>query len=177
MREGGTIPALKLMVFLILTAFLLIACENANDTTEESVSELPEEMPDEFDFSLKYGYNAANEINTYEDTYTKDLAADGDVTTDFELSSEEMQSIYDEMRSVDILNTPNYVSDMQCVDPHGENHLTITIDEETIEKDWISAMCDDTDEKLSEFIQYVHDEYIEPTEEYQELPEPTGGYD
>ncbi|WP_042414061.1 hypothetical protein [Geomicrobium sp. JCM 19038] len=165
-----------------ILVLLLTACGENNEeeipeVTSETITTLPEERPEDFDFSLWYGITGANEINTYEGTYTKDLAEGGDVTTELALTNEEMNVIYEQMRSVDILNTPRYVSTTTCVHPYDENHLTMTVNGEVIEREWIHAMCGEPEERLAELVEIIHQEMIEPRSEYQNLPEATGGYD
>ena len=150
--------------------------EQTGNENEEN-GELPEDMPDNFNFSLNYGFEAANEMNTYDDTYTKDLADDGDETIDFELTEEDMELAYEELMNADILTAPEEVSEQACVEPYEENHLQMTVDGEEFEQEWISAECDEYDEQLSHAINTIHLEIIEPRSEFQELPEPSGGYD
>lgn len=55
-------------------------------------------MPEDFDYVLKYGVNAKNELNTFSHTYTRDMVTDPPITVHFKLSDEEMQKIYNEMK-------------------------------------------------------------------------------
>ncbi|UTR10010.1 hypothetical protein MM300_19350 [Evansella sp. LMS18] len=91
---------MKKLFFIIL---LFIIFNSGCNTTCEA---LPEEKPDDFDFSLKYGITAANELNTYEDSYTKDMIIAENETIDFVLSEEEKKNIYDEFRNLDVLSLP-----------------------------------------------------------------------
>ncbi|GAJ99945.1 hypothetical protein [Geomicrobium sp. JCM 19055] len=170
------------MIIGFIVLLFLSACSANNEKeipeiTSETISTLPEEMPEDFDFSLWYGITGANEINTFEGTYTKDLAEGGDVTTELQLTNEEMKMIYNQMRSVDVLNTARYACKTTCVEPYDENHLTMTVNGEVIERDWIHAMCGEPEEQLAEFVEMIHLDMIDPKSEYQDLPEPTGGYD
>ncbi|GAK05722.1 hypothetical protein JCM19037_4249 [Geomicrobium sp. JCM 19037] len=166
----------KLLPLTLIATILIVACGTEEDEEVES-AELPAEMPDDFNFSLTYGYAGANGIDTYEGTVTKDLIPNGDVTIDLSLTESEMEEIYDQMVEVNLLETAEYVSDVQCVDPHGQNYIEMTINGERVEREWISAQCDGNDEQLSEWLSFIHFELIEPKEEYQALPDPEGGYD
>lgn len=180
----------KLSLVFFSLIFALAACgSNVGDEEEQGASgeqigveygenlELPEDMPDDFNFSLKYGYEAADEMNTYDDTYTKNLINDGVKTIDFTLTDEDMELAYEELKNADILNTPDQVSEQSCVDPHEENIVTMTVNGEDFEREWLSAECDEYDERLSYAIKTIHLEIVEPRSEYHELPEPSGGYD
>ncbi|MFB4161347.1 hypothetical protein ACE1TF_15810 [Geomicrobium sp. JSM 1781026] len=158
--------------------FLFMACDEQENTNDETIDDgLPTDMPDDFAFSLAYGYEKANEINTYENTYTKDLADYGDITIDFELTDEEMNFVYEQLQQADILNTPGYVAENPCVEPYMENSISITVNDETFVREWPSSNCDSNDERLGMAVHTIHLEVVEPREEYQELPDPVGGYD
>lgn len=66
---------------------------------------MPEEMPADFDFLVRYGYGEVtkNEINTYQDSVVKDLIMNGTATADITLTEDEMRSIYERMRGIHIM--------------------------------------------------------------------------
>src|SRR5690625_3700765 len=94
-------------------------------------SNFPEEIPEDFDFILNYGFEARDIINTYENTYTKNMISSDDKTVEMILSDVEMQTIYEKMKEADILNSSEKATKSQCADPHEENELNITLNGET----------------------------------------------
>ncbi len=151
---------------LVACLFLLGACSN-----------LPEEIPEDFNFVLNYGYEARDIINTYENTYTKNMISSDDITVEMIFSGEEMQTIYEKMKEADILNAAEKATKSQCADPHEKNKLKITVNGEIYQREWITSYCDKApDNKLKNFVEFVHRKIIMIKEEYNELPEPSGGY-
>ncbi|PYZ94870.1 hypothetical protein CR194_04920 [Salipaludibacillus keqinensis] len=157
--------------FYMMLLFVLSAC---NSTVSE---ELPEEKPDDFAFSLKYGVTAANELNTYDDTYTKDLVEDGTATTDLVLSNEEMKMIYEKFRNADVLGLPEEQGGSTCMDPYNRYELTMTVDGEEYNLKWDTSCESRALNNWEETRISIDNEMIDPKEEYQSLPEPNGGYD
>jgi len=158
---------LRSLLILVACLFILGACSN-----------LPEEMPEDFNFVLNYGFEARDMINTFENTYTKNMILNDDITVEMIFSDEEMQMIYEEMKEAEILHSAEKATKSQCADPHEENKLKITLNDEIYQREWITSSCDKApDNKLSDFINFVHQEIIMKKEEYNELPEPSGGYD
>lgn len=75
-------------IFLCLLLFVG-GCTSNNENID---------MPEDFDYVLKYGVNAKNELNTFSHTYTREMVTDPPITVHFKLSDEEMQKIYNEMK-------------------------------------------------------------------------------
>lgn len=71
------------MLVFLFTCVFLIGCSEEHQVImeKEAIVEdtnnisMPEAMPSDFDFLLKFGVRKRNEINTYENTITKDLVA------------------------------------------------------------------------------------------------------
>ncbi|UTR10387.1 hypothetical protein MM300_21365 [Evansella sp. LMS18] len=165
---------MKLITIIIACFILLTACGSA----AEEGKKLPEEMPEDFNFQLKYGFEARDILDTYEDTFTHNMIEKEDITIDFQLSDEEMEEIYSMMAEADILNSAENASEYTCADPYEVNKLQVTFDGEVHEREWITSYCEKKpDKKLEEFIFVMHTEIVMPREEYRELPEPEGGYD
>ncbi|MDQ0257718.1 putative metal-dependent hydrolase [Evansella vedderi] len=101
-----------------------------------------------------------------------------DKTIEMILTGEEIKVIYEKMKKVNILNAAENASKVQCVAPHEKNKFYLTLDGEVYHREWITSYCDSiSDKKLKEFIEFVHHEIIMIKEEYNNLPEPSGGYD
>lgn len=164
---------MKSLVILLVCTFLIGAC-----SSNEVGRNLPEEMPVDFNFVLKYGFEARDIINTYENTYTKNMVLNDDETIEMILSDEEKKVIYEKMRAVNILNSADNASETTCADPHERNKLNLTLNGEEYQREWITSYCNNApDEKLKEFTEFLHREIIMTKEEYNDLPEASGGYD
>ncbi|TMW72829.1 hypothetical protein [Alteribacter natronophilus] len=151
--------------------FFLGACET------ESEAWMPDEKPDDFNFSLHFGYGAQNELNTFEDTFTKDLIEDGQVTTEMVLTDEEMERIYTNMREADVLGVSDNTEGSTCSDPHHSYQLVLQADGEEFRDSWNTSCETEATTRWESFMDFLVSDIIEPRPEYQALPEPTGGYD
>ncbi len=66
---------MKFFSSIIVLALLVASCSDSGTSPENR----------SFNLKFSYGVNARNVLNTFEDTYTKDLAMDGIVTVSFPL--------------------------------------------------------------------------------------------
>jgi hypothetical protein len=160
-----------LTLFLVLIIFLVSCNQQANT--------MPEKMPDDFNFSVRYGITSKNEINTFESTVTKDLVTNGTITTDSKLSANEMINIYNQMREINILKDSKLVSDSNCRrTPYSEDQWKINMNGKITSFKWSNENCVITEEAknledLREFVLNI----VKNKTEYKRLPEAAGGYD
>ncbi|WP_047984397.1 hypothetical protein [Ornithinibacillus californiensis] len=160
---------------IVLVVVLFLVFQGDKLDNEKS---LPLEMPDDFNFVLNYGYEARNIIDTFENSYTKNMILNDDQTIEMLLSDEEMKLIYEKMKEADILYSAENATDTSCAKPHEINKLKLTLNGKDYEREWITSYCDSTpDNILKNFIAFVHQEIVLAKEEYKALPEPSGGYD
>ncbi len=167
---------------ILLAVLLLIMTGCGAETDSKESNSMPKEMPDMFDFIVRFGYGDVNknEINTYQDTVTKDLVTKGTATANITLTMEEMHSIYGKMREINIMGTKELApANMNCSQvPYSEDSWKITINGETKTFTWSDENCETTDDaaqllELRNFIQHI----VAGKEAYKALPESEGGYD
>ena len=139
----------------------------------------PEEMPDEFDFSVEYGVEGKQKVDTFTDTVVKDLVMDGVVEAPIALTEEEMRDIYSKMVALDIMGKMDFEDDenAQCAtEPELRTEWIIHLngDLNTIR---YATFCRDTPDSLAitELQDYVHS-IVTVKDEYQKLPESNGYY-
>ena len=170
----------RLCVLFAVLLFIITGCGTETDSKESN--SMPKEMPDMFDFIVRFGYGDVNknEINTYQDTATKDLIAKGTATANITLTMEEMRSIYEKMREINIMGTKELVpAKMRCSQvPYSEDSWKININGETKTFTWSDENCEITDDaaqllELRNFIQHI----VAGKEAYKVLPESEGGYE
>lgn len=152
----------------------LFVSEQANDTNESS-----------FNLIFKYGVGARNVLNTFEQTYTKDMVIDSSITAELSLTKEELDTIYQKMTEIDFFDYPDtfsVVSDAEeiigTITPYSSYYFKVEYDSNLKELWWNDNIFPDYDEeahKLRELIKLIR-EIIESKEEYKNLPPPTGGY-
>jgi len=135
-----------------------------------------------FNMSLKYGVNARNELNTFTDTFTKDLVLDGTATTKLVLSAPELDTLEAMFLTIDIFSYPDtFVAQHGDTDgvvtPHTTYVLKLTRDERQKVLYWEDALIS-TDPRataLRSVFDFVRT-LVEGKEEYQSLPPARGGY-
>lgn len=184
-------PTLFYFILLILLpSVILLGCYSPEPTEGKEIKYIeediimPDKMPRDFNFSLKYGVGAKSEINTFEDTYTKDLVVDGTITTKLTLSKAEMNGIYNKMKEIELLSTvqhAKYVGEDGSsigVQPMSDYYLTMQLNGEIYKAHWAANIYDDKDRDALAifFYRYLHDDVISNRSEFKQLPDVNGGY-
>lgn len=162
------LPALCVLIFLL--AFPA-ACSAGKSSKAEG-----------FDFSVKWGVGGFNEVNTYEDTLTKDLVRDGTKTVDFQIPDEDFIMLYEAFIENEIYDLPEELS---LPNRHGEPAvkliLTFTHDGMTKNIVWENALLvmdgtlPESHQRLLRFFEVVL-KYVINTDAYKDLPDPNGAY-
>lgn len=168
---------LGVFLFSVLCSFLLISC---NSVPQEELYSMPEEMPESFEFHVKYGIGMKNEINTYEGEVVKDLIAKGThKTRDIVFNEEEMKNIYKMVLQTEPFS-PKYLAQSNSCNqsPYSEFYLKITVENETTDFHFSEEYCELTEDgkKFKSLIYKIHD-LLQEKEEYKLLPPAEGGYD
>lgn len=175
----------RVFIFFIAILFLLFGCradvtsDEVDLTKQRTQIEMPDNMPDDFHFSVKFGIYKNNEINTFDHTVTKDLIEDGTVTTDLTLSNEEMEEIYGKMKALNIMENKNLTADTNCMqEPHEEDEWIISLNGESIRHYYTEKNCELTYD-AKQLMELRNDIFriVKSKDEYKDLPEASGGYD
>ena len=171
---------------ILLLSIIFFDCQakvEEQSLNDDPPEDMPQEMPSDFDFSLQFGIQKKNEINTFEGKLTKDLIADGTVTDDLILTEEEMKDIYERMLEIKIVETkdftPEHINGEVCTQElHEEDEWTIRINGETLTHSISGSFCEPTDDAKQFFD--LRDEVfnkIKRKDAYKSLPESRGGYE
>ncbi|MEG0385005.1 MAG: hypothetical protein RR642_09660 [Solibacillus sp.] len=185
---------LSLNLSLLFLSIGLLGCQQSNNkedlhnetsknVTNSKTQNLPQNMPNDFDFSIQFGVHKKNEINTFKGTVTKDLIADGTATTQLILTDEEMQNIYKKLQKINIAETkefiPKPINGTVCRrEPHEEDEWIIIFNGETITHLISGEYCDPTNDakRLIQLRNYVFN-IIKSKGEYKLLPKSNGAYE
>jgi hypothetical protein len=152
---------------------------------------ISETMPGDFNFSVDFGIYGRNNIDTYDNKFTKDLVTDGTETIDFIIPEDKMREIYDAFIEYKIYELPEdinakvpraFIGDIRMhVHPADAYAVTYTCNgiTGTVRSDgggpWEAEGPPDTHKRLADFIKIISD-YIYSTEEYENMPPAGGGY-
>lgn len=185
---------LSLILSLIFLSIGLSGCQQSGkeeelnneiskNRTNTTAQNMPKDMPSDFNFSIQFGVQKKNEINTFEGTATKDLIADGIATIELILTEEEMKDIYEKMKEINVTETkeftPEPINGTVCMQkPYGEDEWKIIINSETITHFISGEYCEPTNDakQLIQLRNYVFN-IIKSKSEYKSLPESNGGYE
>ncbi|XID91436.1 hypothetical protein ACF3MZ_23405 [Paenibacillaceae bacterium WGS1546] len=151
------------VLLLLCLAIFLSACSRSG----------PE--ADNFNFTFKYGVMYKNELDTFNDIYTKDLVMDGVTTTTLKLSREDRQRIYECMTEIDIRDYRGVQQGLFFM-PQSGFQFEIQMNEEKISIDWIGGFREDPKDQNFKRLVTLIQEIIESKDEYRDLPEANGYY-
>ena len=70
----------KQYLLLLFVGMILVGCGVVYFFVKQQ-NRMPDTMPGDFAFDIKFGVQSRNEINTLQGTFTKDLISNGTVTT------------------------------------------------------------------------------------------------
>jgi hypothetical protein len=141
----------------------------------------------DFHFILRYGVEAKNEINTINQTYTKDMIVDSALTIRMTLSSIELDSIWKELTRIDIFSYPDIYQPLRFENdpgnvgedylPYKSFYLYITAGDHKKEIHWGDANRSTMLKAIAlrnafEMIILM----IESKDEVKKLPAPKGAY-
>ncbi len=141
-------------------------------------------QPDEQFLKLHFRYGFGNELNTFEQTYTKDLVLDGSITVNFWLTTEEQQRIIEKMEEIDFVILPDTISTISqedslggTIEPNpGRQFILADYNNNRKEVSWFLPLPENN--YASELILELEEliiNIIHSKPEYQKLPEPRGG--
>ncbi len=163
----------KSIFILPLLCFFLLSCQ---DSSMEPVNQFVQ---------IYFKYSFKNELNTFENTYKKDLVLDGVIEVKFWLTDEEQNSIFEKAEEFNYFSLPDtfkYISQYDSIsvsiEPNsGDQILRIKYklkDKTTI---WTYPLNEHNSQvrdlmKLNSFIISI----IESKPEYKKLPPARGGY-
>ena len=120
---------------------------------------------------FKYGIGAKNELNTLNNTYTKDMIMDPAVVTNLKLNNQELSNIYN--KSIDLKlfdKEDSSAKENIIVTPCSSYYLKINENEVS----WNNCHGK-VNSKFQQFTDYII-KIIESKEEYKRLPAPKGAY-
>ncbi|QMV40021.1 hypothetical protein [Cohnella cholangitidis] len=147
--------------FIIFTLIVLIGCADKQKL--------------DFNFIFSYGVSTLNQLDTFKNTYTKDLVLDGLVETSLTLTDDEKEQILRKMQDINLFEYP-VVNEGLAMEPSSGYKFEIQYQGKRINVVWLDGFRDqDKDIRFSELVKLIQD-IIESKEEYKKLPDFRSGY-
>lgn len=147
--------------FIIFTLIVLIGCADKKKS--------------DFNFIFSYGVSTLNQLDTFKNTYTKDLVLDGLAETSLTLTDDDKEQILRKMQEINLFEYP-VVNEGLAMEPSSGYKFEIQYQGKRINVVWLGGFRDrDKDIRFSELVKLAQD-IIESKEEYKKLPDFRGGY-
>lgn len=130
-----------------------------------------------FGLIFKYGNNSKNILNTFDNTFTKDMIANPSITTSLKLSDDELNRIHQKINDLNIFQDVKTIKTDDTfifVTPCDSYDLLVQNQGIKIQLSWDCDLAG-TNPKLQELSDFVRS-IVESKEEYKKLPEAKGAY-
>jgi len=163
------------VVAIVILSLIFLSINNIASTK----SNLPLTKPKDFNFVFNYGVGSKNQLDTIKGQYTKDMITEPPISTSLKLSDEDMDTIYSEIRKINILDYPDNFKPNNNLKqtPYYTYNLKIIVN--GIEKNisWADENASESKEavQLRKLFKKI-EEIIVKKEEFKKLPEAKGGY-
>ena len=138
-----------------------------------------------FNFIFKYGVTAGNILDTFQNTFTKDMITDPSITVALNLTQEEKDLIYRKMVEIGFLDFPADFNDRipadlkttQFVTPGLRYYFKMQVGQTVKELNWDAGRIyqDQMSKDMESLIKLII-QIIESKDEYQVIPQPTSAY-
>lgn len=167
---------MKKIWYLIFGLFLITACsENKSVEPKTEVQNL----------KIHFHYSFKNELNTFDQTFQKDLVMDGTIKVPFYLTQEEQNDILNTITGVDFYSFPDTIRNepgpdgiIMTINPDpGRQFIRIEYQGKEKLVNWFCPLPQDNPNGIRLLtLQQKIIEIIESKPEYQALPPARGGY-
>ncbi len=138
-----------------------------------------------FNIDFKYGVGALNEMNTFDNQFTKDLILDGTITVALVLSDNELAEIENKLLQIVFFSYPDtFIVQTSCavvsyIEPHQTYIFMVEHESAFKQLFWSDAIVTTVEDpkvvQLREAIAFIK-AIIQAKPEYQKLPAASGGY-
>ncbi len=138
-----------------------------------------------FNFIFKYGVTAGNILDTFQNTFTKDMVTDPPITVALTFTQQEKDLIYRKMVEIGFFDFPADFNDRipadlettQIVTPGQRYYFKTQAGQTVKELNWDAGrIYEDQMSKDLESLTKLIIQIIEPKDEYKQIPQPTSGY-
>lgn len=139
----------------------------------------------DFNLLLRFGVGGRNELNTFQNTYTKDLVLDGSITVSLAFSQDELQAIEAKLVQADFFSYPDtFAVDTKdslyvVIEPHSSYYFRVEYRSMVKTLYWDDSLVpiytNARREKLYEIIAFISD-ILDRRPEIRNLPPARGGY-
>ncbi|MFA6018095.1 MAG: hypothetical protein WCT28_03700 [Patescibacteria group bacterium] len=130
-----------------------------------------ETVPSPFNITFKYGVGAKNILDTFNDTFTKDMIVEDAITVPMELTNEELAAIHKKVDELNIFETLEQEKIVQFTTPCFSYDILLETDGTQQKVLWNCEERGSNNSRLDELSDYIR-LIVESKEAYKNLPEP-----
>lgn len=163
---------MKRLLSITVLALLVMSCSDSGTSPQSR----------NFNLKFSYGVNARNVLNTFHDTYTKDLIMDGTTTVSFTLPDSQLQRISSKMSEINFFNYPDtfvvHTGDtVGIITPHSTYIFHVVNNSAVKDLYWSDSIIgqESAAAKLRELITLIEN-IIQTNPKYSQLPPARGSY-
>ena len=157
-KTKGPLLSLIIVATIIIVSIFVIQKNQTNNRDFVKVT------PEDFNFCLNFSTFGLYQIDTYNETFTKDLALGGTKTISFELPDDVKDEIYNLMMDIEILSYPKTLATSGSIPPCNYK-LKVTIEGKTKTIIWDGGLypstTDNIPKKQADFLKLVIYKYLD----------------
>lgn len=139
--------------------------------------------PKNFAFEFRYGVDAKNVLDTFNNKYTRDMVLDKNVTIDFKLTKLQLAQIYTKIIEIDFFDYPDNFAPKygiffeRKISPYSTYYLKVKAGKISKVFRWEDEQYSQKIEakKVRELLKLII-QMVEESPEYKKLPPPRGAY-
>lgn len=165
------LAAIIIIIALITITTLYIVTQNKPDNILK--------LTDNFNLIFKYGVGAKNQLNTYNNTYTKDMVTDPAIKINLKLIPQEKLQIMQKIEEINFFN----ISSSFPINPHAwqtpqvDYYIKVQNGSEIREVNWNkNSLIENNIKNNLDQLRLLLINTIENKTEYKALPTPSAGY-
>jgi len=162
----------KILVLILFT--LLVGC--ATTQSKQKNNNSTEIYPTDFNFIFSYGVLKKNQLNTLNNSFTKDLIIDGLKTIELKMTEAEKKQIFMYMEEINLFEYSNEIEGMR-LNPESGYEFDITYNGIEKKVRWIGEFNNTQRDNEFKNLTKMIIEIIKAKDEYKELPETNGYYE
>lgn len=175
---------IKTVYIIFFLSIINVSCSAPTPTSAPAPTLYPSQQQSNFAFRFEYIICDTNILDTFNDTYTRGMIVEPDITIPLSLTESQIADIYKKMIEINFFDYPEVFTIpipkngiVGRVTPATQYHITVRNGDLTKSLSWLDEIIDPKmpeADRLRELFQLIF-KIIEEHPEYQKLPEPKAG--
>lgn len=162
----------------ITTIIVLITITTAYITTQNQSNNI-QNLTESFNLIFKYGVGAKNQLNTHNNTYTKDMITDPSITINLKITNQEKLNIIQKIDQINFYNISSSfpIDPNKWQTPQVDYYIKVQNGSEIKEVNWNeNSLIESNIKNNLDQLRLLLINTIEDKAEYKALPSQSAGY-